>query len=137
MVLICGIYRFLLPALQIREVLEGRTIYNRRLALSRIPEGLYTAFEKTVERIQQQPRAFSDQAMNILMWTHYAKRPLRVRELQHALAVRLGDTELNTENLPSLKTWLAGCFGLVVIDDETSTIHLVHFSLQEYLKNAI
>ncbi|KAF3909927.1 Ankyrin-3 [Dactylellina cionopaga] len=73
--------------------------------------------------------------MNILMWAYLAERPLHVNEVFDALAVKLGDKNLDTDNFPSQQSWLDCCLGLVIVDEETSTVRLVHFSLQEYLRS--
>ncbi|KAF3174027.1 hypothetical protein TWF751_005167 [Orbilia oligospora] len=124
---------FLLPILQIQMVLDERTKANRRSALNKLPGELYKAFESTIDRIVRQSRSSSDLALDILMWTHLAERPLNVNELFDALAVKIGDKDLDTDNFPSRQSWLDCCLGLVIVDEETSTVRLVHFSLQEYL----
>ena len=72
--------------------------------------------------------------MATLMWISHAERPLKSDELRHALAVEIGSPNLNVDNIPSLGTLLACCQGLVIVDKEASTIRLVHFTLQEYLR---
>ena len=67
------------------------------------------------------------------MWISHSERPLKSDELRHALAVEIGSPNFNTDNVPSIGTMLACCQGLVVVDKETSTIRLIHFTLQEYL----
>ncbi|KAK6531048.1 hypothetical protein TWF281_007875 [Arthrobotrys megalospora] len=126
---------FLLPALQIQMVLDERTKANRRSALNKLPTELYEAFGDTIERIRRQSRSSSDLAMDILMWAYLAERPLHVNEFFEALAVKLGDKNLDTDNFPSRQSWLDCCLGLVIVDEETSTVRLVHFSLQEYLNS--
>lgn len=84
-------------------------------------------------RIKEQPKALSEKAANILAWVHIADQPLTIDELLYSLAIRDGDTFLNHTGIPIKKTLLNCCYGLAVIDQETFTIHLVHYSLQEYL----
>jgi ankyrin repeat protein len=67
------------------------------------------------------------------MWIYLAPNTLQVVELQHALAVKPGDTAFDPEGLYSLRTLVECCLGLVVIETETSTIRLTHFTLDEYL----
>lgn len=69
------------------------------------------------------------------MWISHAKRVLSVLELQHALAVRLEDSELDRENFIDPKLIVGSCYGLVEIDEKSSTIRFVHYSLQEYIKS--
>jgi len=40
----------------------------------------------------------------------------------------------NIDNVPSIGTLLACCQGLVAIHKEASSIRLIHFTLQEYLR---
>lgn len=54
-------------------------------------------------------------------------------ELQHALAIRLVDDDLDRENFIDPQLIIDSCFGLVEIDRESSTIRFVHYSVQEYL----
>jgi ankyrin repeat protein len=105
--------------------------------LAKLPSELYHAFGTTIKRIKQQPEDLANQAMKILMWIHLAERPLSVDELFHALATELGHHDLDYDNFPSRSTFLNCCLGLAIIDDETSTIRLVHYSLEEYLKTQI
>jgi len=67
------------------------------------------------------------------MWVSHTERPLRIEELCHALAVEMGATDLNPENIRPQDTVLGSCLGLAVVDSETSTVRLIHYTLQEYL----
>jgi len=68
------------------------------------------------------------------MWISHAERPLRADELCHALAVEIGSPNFRIDNIPSISTVLASCQGLVVVEKEASTVRLIHFTLQEYLR---
>ena len=87
----------------------------------------------TLERIKAQEGERSRLGMTALMWICHAERPLQVDELCHALAVEIGSTNLNVENVPSVGTLLGCCQGLFTVDKEASIVRLVHFTLQEYL----
>ena len=67
------------------------------------------------------------------MWICHAERPLNVDELCYALAVELGSTDFNPQNVPSISTLVSCCQGLISVDKEASTVRLVHFTLKEYL----
>lgn len=73
-------------------------------------------------------------AKQILSWIICSKRPLTTIELQHALAVEVGDAELDEENLPQIEDMVSVCAGLVTIDEESSVIRLVHYTAQEYFE---
>ncbi|KAH2625825.1 hypothetical protein KXW54_006539, partial [Aspergillus fumigatus] len=124
---------FLLPTLQMRSILQAITIRDREDALKTLPSNISEAFAGTMSRIEQQPKALSEQAAKIIAWVYLAERPLTVDELLCSLAVRDGDTVFDGRGMPIKKTLLNSCHGLTTIDTETSTIRLVHYSLEEYL----
>ena len=96
--------------------------------------GLGSAYDETLGRIQRQGGARARLGMAALMWISYSERPLKAVELCHALAVEIGSPNLNTDNVPSIGTVLSCCQGLVAVDKEASTLRLIHFTLQEYLR---
>jgi len=71
--------------------------------------------------------------MAALTWVCHSERPLQVDELCHALAVEIGATEFDPENVPSIGTLLDCCQGLITVDAEVSTVRLIHYTVQEYL----
>ena len=96
--------------------------------------GLGDAYDATLGRITGQGGRKAKLGMATLMWISHAERPLKPGELCYALAVEIGSPDFNSDNIPPIGTVLACCQGLVVINKEASTIRLIHFSLQEYLR---
>ena len=72
-------------------------------------------------------------AMATLTWICHSERPLQVNELCHALAVEIGETDFDSENVPSIDTLLDCCQGLITVDAEASTVRLIHYTVQQYL----
>ena len=103
---------------------------------------LDAAYECMVGRIKHSSRYLNcNLGIRVLMWLHLAKRPLKLNELQHALAVELepgksGHYELDKDKIPSRKRLLDCCLGLVIVDDETMTVRLTHYTLEEYFKRS-
>ena len=95
--------------------------------------GLGDAYTETISRLKAQKGNKSILGMKVLMWVLYSERPLRTEELCHALGVDLGSTDIDHENIPALRTLLASSLGLVTVGSSSSTIRLVHFTLQEHL----
>jgi len=89
----------------------------------------------TIGRIKAQDGDKSRLGMAALMWISHSERPLRAEELCHALAVRLGSIDFNTDNVPSIATLVSCCQGLITVDKAVSTVRLIHFTLQEYLSS--
>ena len=95
--------------------------------------GLDSVYAQTLQRIREQKGDRSRLGMEVLMWVSHAERPLRIDELCHALAVDLRLADVDPENIRPRDTVIGSCLGLVVVDAETSTVRLIHYTLQEYL----
>jgi len=115
-------------------VLEDATIHQRRQTLHKMTKGLGLddAYSTTLSRIREQKGNKAKMGMEALMWISRCERLLKAQELCHALAVEVGTTDLNFHNIPSIRTLLSCTLGLVTIDEQKSTVRLVHFTLQEY-----
>jgi ankyrin repeat protein len=121
--------------MQIKNIL-GQTTRGQVIgALKALPIGLAENIGLTVKRIKSQhPQSIAQAtlAMNVLLWLSHAKRSLKVSELQHAVAIRPEEICIRDMHDPDFFVYY--CFGLVVIEEETSIIRLVHFSVNEYLQ---
>jgi len=95
--------------------------------------GLEDVYGATLGRIQAQGGERSRLGVMALMWICHSERPLKADELCHALGVEIGSADFDPDNVPSIRTVLSCCQGLVVVDKEGSTVRLVHFTLREYL----
>ena len=128
--------RFLLVSLSIAAILGEATIHKRREKLNVMTNGLGLdgAYNATLDRIKGQGKGKSALAMAALMWISYSERPMHIGELCDALAVETGSRDMECDNIPAENTLLASCLGLVTVD-ESSTVRLVHFTLQEYFNS--
>ncbi|GMG48926.1 unnamed protein product [Aspergillus oryzae var. brunneus] len=118
---------------EVHAILQSTTIRRREQALKTLPSDLGDAFAGTMARIEQQPHAQSEQAKKIIAWVYLAERPVSVDELLCSLAIEDDDKAFNPRGMPIRSTLINCCHGLVVIDQETTTVRLVHYSFQEYL----
>ena len=127
--------RFLLASLVIDAILHESTSYRRRERLRKMTRGLELedVYGAAIERIKAQDGDKSRLGMVALMWVSHAERQLLADELCHALAVELGSAGFDASNVPSISTLVSCCQGLVTLDKKTSTLRLIHFTLQEYL----
>jgi ankyrin repeat protein len=83
-----------------------------------------------IERKMQDERNF---AKKVLAWLSCTKNELTVRQLQHALGVEEDeDKDLDRDNLPDAEDLVSACTGLVVIDQPTGVVRLVHHTTDEY-----
>jgi len=115
--------------------LRGTTISQRRKTLKSIKDGagLGDAYGVTLDRVTAQGEERTKLAMATLTWVCHSERPLQVDELCHALAVEIGATDFDPDNVPPIRTLLNCCQGFVMVDKESSTVRLIHYTVQEYL----
>lgn len=102
--------------------------------LRNLPKDLTRLYEDTIQRVQEQDNSSVRLAWRVLSWLSYAFRPLKVCEIQHALAVDLDDTRFDDEALTDPEDLVSVCAGLVTIDDESQIIRLIHYTTQEYFE---
>ena len=87
------------------------------------------AYENKIRKIDNDPQNRRQVASQALMWVSHARRPLQVDKLCHALAMKLGDTVLDQDSLLSPRSTIESCSGLIVLDADSSTFRLVHYTL--------
>ncbi|KAB8263008.1 hypothetical protein BDV32DRAFT_136095 [Aspergillus pseudonomiae] len=92
------------------------------------------AYKQAMERIRAQAPEHQDLANRVLTWIACATRSLTLSELQHALAVEFNAPELDKDNMPDIGQAVSVCAGLVVVDEKSDLIRLVHYTTQEYFE---
>ncbi|KAF7157299.1 hypothetical protein CNMCM5623_001422 [Aspergillus felis] len=92
------------------------------------------AYEKAMKQIQQQIGDRAELARRALAWLTFAERTLTLTELQHALAVVVGESSFDEESLPDVEEIISACSGLITYNEENHIIRLVHYTTQEYLE---
>ncbi|KAM7203906.1 Ankyrin repeat-containing domain protein [Rhypophila sp. PSN 637] len=123
---------FLLAELHMESLSRWLTAREVREELAYLPEGLDDTYEQAMQRIQAQDS--EELAISVLSWIVFAFRPLTLRELQHALAVQDSDRDLDPAGIPDEESIVSACAGLVMMDEESGKIHLVHYTTQEYFE---
>ncbi|KAG4432894.1 hypothetical protein IFR05_011612 [Cadophora sp. M221] len=126
---------FLMARLYLDTLTTKTTRRKIKSALDNLPEGLDSIYDELMERIKlQNPRDHADLAIRVLGWIFFAVRPLTVQEVQHALAIEEGDRDLDCDGIPDTDLLVSVCVGMVVINRESDTVTLVHYTAQEYFQ---
>jgi hypothetical protein len=107
---------------------QGRSAEDTKL------NTLAQVYKHAIERIDRQKSGFRLLAKKVLSWITCAKRLLTTSELQHALAVNIGDRNLDKENLREVDNMVSVYAGLVTVDEETRIICLIYYTTQEYFE---
>jgi hypothetical protein len=132
--------RFLLAQFHMESLADKPNPKAIKKALEELPKGsnkLDMAYEEVIKRIENRPQGLVELAKRVLSWITYTKRRLNTAELQHALAVEEGESELDTENITEIEELISICEGLVTIDRESDTIRLAHETTQQYLERIL
>jgi ankyrin repeat protein len=108
-----------------------------KVALAKLTKGaaaLDIAYGQALHRIESQLEGHRELARKTLSWISLAKRPLTTAEICCALAVEPDEDEVDPENVLTSDDLVSVCAGLVVVDQESAVIRLVHYTTQEYLE---
>lgn len=85
-----------------------------------------------MQRIRDQAEEDVNLANRIILWVLRAFRPMKLTELQQALAVAPGESELDESAIIDEDLLLSVCAGLVIVERESNNVCLVHYSAKQY-----
>ncbi|KAI1667999.1 Ankyrin repeat domain protein [Pyrenophora tritici-repentis] len=128
---------FLLARLHTDSLLDKRTAKDVKKTLAKLTKGaaaLDFAYGEALERIDGQLEGDCQLARKVLSWITLAKRPLTTTEICCALAVEPEEDNIDPENVLTPGDLVSVCAGLVVVDQESDIIRLVHYTTQEYFE---
>ena len=123
--------------LHVESLLDKRNKSKVLATLARLlsgSAGLNDAYNEALKRIESQLPEDAALARAILTWISCAETRLTTEELRQALAIRETDRELDEDNLTDIEDIVSVCAGLVVVDEESGVIGLVHYTMQEYFE---
>lgn len=111
------------------------SIKHVRKKLQSLPTTLTGTYDEAIRRIEAQDPDHSSIALKTLAWVSYAFRSLSLGELQHALAIEPESSRLDEEDIMDGSSITALCAGLVVVDQGTNTVTLVHYTAKNYFED--
>ena len=122
--------RFLLVRFQLKHILANPA--NIRSTFPSLPKNVPDAYEDIIQRIEKSEH--KSIAFKVLSWVLLAKRVLNMRELQEALSVEDGMKTLIPETeMIHPRFIVQSCESLVIHDDDTQTVRLIHYTLSDFL----
>lgn len=129
------IYRFLLAKFQLDFVLDKFEPHRMTLmkeALNSLPTNSEEAYGRALQAMTPGQK---EAAFRVMSWIFHARRPLRMKELQEALAIDEDKGECHTDTLPDPKVIVAECASLIVHDKAADAVGFAHYTVQEYLRD--
>ena len=123
------------------DSLVGKTNLKAiKRALNHLPTGsdaLDSAYKDAIDRIESQSPERCNLAKKALIWITYAKELLSIKELEQAVAIELGQSDLDQENVCDYEDIVSVCAGLVIADFDDvypgGFLRLAHYTTQEHL----
>jgi ankyrin repeat protein len=126
---------FLWVTLQLESLCLSQTDNAIRHALKDLPKGLSETFSRILQRSKDPGKLYTRRILELVT---VARRPLTMEELREGLSVTPGNTEWSSSNLINEMLPVLGyCGGLVLIDEEEFTAHLVHHSFKQFLLDGL
>lgn len=109
-----------------------------RNALRTLPATLDATYSDALERVFSQAPDAVDLASSVLFWIVCARRPLTVAELQHIYTTRdlPSGTDLEDDDLPDSDILTGVCGGLIAVESALQTVHIVHYTAQQYFERS-
>lgn len=132
--------RFLFATLCMESLRTKSNRLELKRALRRLPDSVEGYYNEAMQRIDAQPTAEDrKRGHKVLSLVSRARRPLSLKELQHALAVTtfLGDEAYGEADIFDAidppKTILESTSALIIVENDGNNVQLVHRSLEAYL----
>ncbi|CEJ85701.1 hypothetical protein VHEMI03853 [[Torrubiella] hemipterigena] len=125
---------FLLAKLHLESLSKQISCRGVKTALQALPSTLDAMYDEAIHRISSQDVESSVLAKSVLFWIASVRRPLTIQELQHLYAIGeiAEDEDLEQDDLPDGDILTAVCGGLITVDGDAQTVHLIHYSAREY-----
>ncbi|KAH6911212.1 hypothetical protein BKA70DRAFT_1560343 [Coprinopsis sp. MPI-PUGE-AT-0042] len=128
---------FLHASLQMQALRECTNRHELETTLKDFPRRIKDVYIQTWTRIVNQPSAKVSLALNVLVWVLYATRSLTVSELRHAVVSSPDTHKLDLRRLAPAETLVSVCCGLLVHEQGTDIIRLVHYTAKPILRDLL
>lgn len=111
---------------------RAETDSSIRKVLKNLPRDLSETYDRLLARIEIAEQ--QEYIRRIFVWIICARRPLAVGELREAIAFTIGDDHYDRAKIPNDMNRLArACGNLIGIDDDENSVHIAHYTVEQYL----
>ncbi|KAH6885662.1 hypothetical protein BKA70DRAFT_1574268 [Coprinopsis sp. MPI-PUGE-AT-0042] len=131
---------FLHASLQLDAVCRCLSVHDVKETLQQFPSEIEAAYAQTWTRILNQHPRYVYLAQKVLLWVLNAARSMTIEELQRAVAVSPDSHKFEPARMVPEATLLGLCHGLVVFEEESRLVRLVHYTakkpLEEFMRDS-
>jgi ankyrin repeat protein len=106
---------------------------ERRRALETLPKDLFETYRRILDRVNDSTAGNQCLVEKTLRWLAFTEKPLTVDALTTAVAIEIGSTHIDQDDLPDEESLLWWCSSLVSKDKKTGFLALSHFTVKEFL----
>ncbi|KAI1388288.1 ankyrin repeat-containing domain protein [Hypoxylon trugodes] len=121
---------FLLASLQMQVLASALTLSGLREETRSLPNSIDEMYQHTLDRIKKIEPGKAKLAFDTLAWIVSSCRPLRIEELQHALAIKPGNLIFDFDQIYREDDLRDFCGGLVTIVN--GVVSLIHITAQNF-----
>ncbi|KAF5326452.1 hypothetical protein D9611_000968 [Ephemerocybe angulata] len=126
---------FLLASLQVESLKKCITRRDLLEKVEQLPSGAAPLYQLTMERIEGQGDREISLAKRALVWVTYAQSYITMDALRTALANVSPKYGIDALDRPPESVILSCCCGLLVVDQSTRIVRLVHLTADEFIQN--
>lgn len=106
-------------------------------AIGTLPNTINELYDDAFRRIDSQNSDDQELAIKALRWVAYAYRPLTVHEFEEALAIEPDEEDFERDAMHPIDIVLEACAGLLIVDEETQQVRLIHYTAQDYFNGLL
>ncbi|KAG1721344.1 hypothetical protein EDB19DRAFT_2044402 [Suillus lakei] len=119
---------------QLDDIMGCKRRIDIEAALDNLPAGLYETYDRIIQAIKQKGRSDEQIAQNCLLWLVGTFTPLTLDQLNEAMMIEVGKSNLNPDlGVMDPMDIVVACGSLVTYDEKTGIVALSHYSVKEYL----
>lgn len=107
-----------------------------RQTLRDLPVGLVQTYKRILLKISNSSSLKQEIAHRAFRWTVCCRRPMKAEELQEAVAFGSSDISWDRDQIPDVDLMIETCRGLLVRDEEDTTVRFAHHTVHQYLLSA-
>jgi ankyrin repeat protein len=104
-----------------------------RNVLGNLPSDLNETYTRALVEIIHQGATQIDLAQKAFRWIVAARRTLTLDELREAVSIEAKDKSVDLDKVPEASQVFRACGKLVVYDHQDRSIHLAHYTVQQFL----
>ncbi|KAH6909746.1 hypothetical protein BKA70DRAFT_175144 [Coprinopsis sp. MPI-PUGE-AT-0042] len=128
---------FLHASLQLKALRECTSVHEVKETLAAFPADIEDLYLQTWQRILNQTPAKVLLAKKVILWVINSTRSLTIDELRHALATCPDTHRFNSSRLVQESVLIGLCRGLLMVEEETRLVRLVHYTAKAPLERLI